>query len=573
MTTLPETLQYLWNQLYDTQHDELLQTFLQELTALKHTFSDTGINDDATWYKDAVVYSTYVDLFNNNLKGLQEKLPYLQELGVTCLWLLPILESPMKDAGFDIADFDTIRADVLGVSPDASSDEKDRVFAAFLGEAHQRNIRVIFDIAINHSSVEHPWFQEARHSRDSPKRRYYIWSDTPDRFPEARLLMKDFHDSNWAWDDVAGQYFLHRFFDIQPDLNYRTPEVLLEMTRTLLRWKMKGIDGFRADAVPFLWKVDNTSCESLPQTHTILKFFRAALDYVHPGTLILAEACQPPNDVVTYFGDGDECQAAYHFPVMPRIFRALAEEKADAIEMVMDSAFTPAIPENCQWFMFLRCHDELSLEMVTPEERDFIYQFYTKDPRWNYRRGEGISARLATLFQHDFRKIRLAYSIMLTLTGTPIIYYGDEFGKGNDEAFYQERLARTGYPDSRYFGRGRINWEQVERDLQQPQTLAYQVYHALQQMIAVRKAHPSFSRGSLEFISFSDGNSNTRNPHILAYRRILGDEVRFVLHNLSAQAQQICFDDILIRNHDLLEQSAVIHENRLAMEPYSFYWF
>ncbi len=570
MTTHLETLQQLWQQLYDTQDDEALQNFLRELTTLKQTASGTG-EQTATWYKDAVAYSTYVDLFNRNLTGLREKLPYLQELGITCLWLLPILESPMKDAGFDIADFDSIRADVLGLPPDAAPAEKDRAFAEFLDEAHHRGIRVIFDIAINHTSIEHAWFQEARQSPTSPKRGYYIWSDTPARFPAARLLMKGMQDSNWAWDAVAGQYYLHRFFDIQPDLNYRTPAVLLEMTRILLRWKLKGVDGFRADAVPFLWKADDTTCESLPQVHTILKFFRAALDYVQPGTLLLAEACQPPNDVVAYFGADDECQAAYHFPVMPRIFRALAEEQSEAIEMAMDPAFTPNIPENCQWFMFLRCHDELSLEMVAPEERTFVYNHYATDPRWNYREGEGISARLATLFHEDIRKIRLAYSIMLTLTGTPIIYYGDEFAKTNDDAFYQEMVARTGFPDSRYYVRGRIDWERVEFELQQPETLAYHVYQALRRMIAIRKDHPAFSRGTLEFVHVDDNQSRPK-PSILAYRRIFEDDQRLVIHNLSAQEQPIILDGAFQRPHDLLDQAFMMPEHEIIMPPYSFYW-
>ncbi|MFO7496568.1 MAG: alpha-amylase family glycosyl hydrolase, partial [Desulfobacterales bacterium] len=563
MTTYLDTLQQLWQHLYDNQAPEQLQNFLQELQAFKQIVSDTSAQA-TTWYKDAVVYSTYVDLFNGNLTGLRAKLPYLQELGITCLWLLPILESPMKDAGFDIADFDAIRADVLGLPPNASPAEKERVFGEFLNEAHQRGIRVIFDIAINHTSVEHAWFQAARQSPTSPKRHYYIWSDTPDRFPAARLLMKGMQDSNWAWDEVASQYYLHRFFDIQPDLNYRTPAVLLEMTRMLLRWKMKGVDGFRADAVPFLWKADNTTCESLPQVHTIIKFFRAALDYVQPGTLILAEACQPPNDVVAYFGHGDECQAAYHFPVMPRIFRALAEERAEAIEMVMDPAFTPHIPENCQWFMFLRCHDELSLEMVTPEERTFVYNHYATDPRWNYRQGEGISARLATLFHEDLRKIRLAYSIMLTLTGTPIIYYGDEFAKTNDDAFYQEMLARTGFPDSRYYARGRIDWERVAHDLRQPDTLAYQVYQTLRRMLAVRKQHPAFSRGTLEFVRVAD-SADRPNLSILAYRRCFEGDQRLILHNLSAQEQQCGLDEAFQRPADLLDQAVRRHDDGFSM--------
>jgi len=565
-----QKLQYLWRELYEGQ-DEKLEAFLQELQQTRQKYFSRARQIDPIWYKDAVVYSTYADLFHRDLNGLQEKLPYLQELGITCLWLLPILESPMKDAGFDISHFDEIRSDLSGLPATASTEEKDRVFTRFVNEVHTYGIRLIFDIAINHTSIEHPWFQEARQSKDSPKREYYIWSDTPDRFSEARLLMKGMEESNWAWDEVAGQYYLHRFFSIQPDLNYRSPAVLVEMTNMLIRWKIKGVDGIRADAVPFLWKEEGTPCESLPQTHTIVKFFRAALDYLEPGTLILAEACQPPKTVVSYFGDGDECQGAYHFPVMPRIYRAMAEERAEAVEMVMSPDVTPAIPKESQWFMFLRCHDELSLEMVTPEERTFLFHYYTKDPRWSYRQGEGISARLANLFVQDGRKILLAYSIMFTLPGTPIIYYGDEFAKLNDEQFYQEMAAHSGYPDSRYFVRGRIDWDLVKQELQNPDSLAFRVYQALQHIILVRKAHPAFSRGRLEFVHFNDETGQV-NPHILAYRREYEKDAALVLHNLSGETQAILWQAQRTQEKDFLDQTLIQDDSHLILSPYSFYW-
>ncbi|MDY0093649.1 MAG: alpha-amylase family glycosyl hydrolase [Candidatus Vecturithrix sp.] len=571
METLQKKLACLWYDLYRHQADEKLSAFLNELERIKQQHFAQSRDVDTLWYKDAIVYSAYVDFFARDLKGLQAKLPYLQELGITCLWLLPILQSPMKDAGFDISDFDDIRADVLGLPPEASKAEKDQVFAEFLDNAHKRGIRLIFDIAINHTSNEHHWFLEARQSKTSPKRDYYIWSDTPERFPQARLLMKDFHDSNWAWDEVAGQYYLHRFFEIQPDLNYQNPDVLVEMTTMLIRWKIKGVDGIRADAVPFLWKEDGTTCESLPETHTIVKFFRTVLDYLEPGTLLLAEACQPPKDVVAYFGEGDECQGAYHFPVMPRIYRALAEEQGQAIEMVMHPDFTPEIPESAQWFMFLRCHDELSLEMVTPEERSFIFEYYTKDPRWNYRQGEGIAARLANIFEQDQRKMTLAYSIMFTLPGTPIIYYGDEFATLNNERYYQEALQRTGYADSRNFVRGPIDWVQVEQDLRNPDTLASQVYHALQQMIRVRKAHPAFSRGTLEFLHCSDVKGQV-NPHILAYRRSNPSETRIVVQNLSSSEQRGKLPIELKKSKDLLDYELHWQDEYIVLSPYSFCW-
>ena len=566
-----QKLRQLWLHLYDGQ-EENLESFLQELQAIKQEHFSQERDVDSTWYKDAIVYSAYADLFNRDLNGLREKLPHLESLGVTCLWLLPILESPMKDAGFDISDFENIRADLLGLPEDASKAEKDRVFAEFLEEAHQRGIRLIFDIAINHSSNEHPWFLEARQSKDSPKRDFYIWSDSPERFAKARLLMKGMENSNWAWDEVAGQYYLHRFFSIQPDLNYRCTDLLTEMTKMLIDWKIKGVDGIRADAVPFLWKEDGTSCESLPQVHSIVKFFRTALDYLEPGTLILAEACQPPKEVVLYFAEGDECQGAYHFPVMPRIYRAMAEEKADAIEMVMDPAVTPTIPESCQWFMFLRCHDELSLEMVTPEEREFVFNYYMKDPRWDYREGEGISARLASLFDRDLRKICLAYSIMFTLPGTPIIYYGDEFAKVNDEAFYAERVKHTGYQDSRYFVRGRIDWEKVEAELQDSDSLPAQLYSALQNMIRIRKAHPAFSRGSLDFVHLSDAQGSI-NQHILAYRRQYEADNCFIIQNLSSEKQKIQLIEFKEKAKDLLDQKLTWEDTDLVLAPFSVYWF
>ncbi len=583
-------LRELWNELYGDQNEKL-EAFLDELSMIKQTHFSQTKEIDTAWYKDAIVYSTYVDLFNHDFNGLKEKLSYLQHLGVTCLWLLPILESPMKDAGFDISNFEEIRAELLGLPTGASQDEKDKVFADFLNEAHKSGIRLIFDIAINHTSHEHHWFQDARKSKDSPKRDYYIWSATPDRFPDARVLMKGILESNWTKDEVSGQYYLHRFYDIQPDLNYGNPDVLVEMTRMLVGWKIRGVDGIRADAVPFLWKEDGTTCENLPKTHTIVKFFRAAFEYLEPGTLLLAEACQPPKEVVTYLGNSDECQAAYHFPVMPRIFGALAEEKHTPIEMALDPEFTPAIPEDCQWFVFLRCHDELSLEMVTPEEREFIYKFYIKDPRWNYREGEGISARLAPLFGENSQKIELAYSIMFTLPGTPIVYYGDEFGKLNDEGFYQEALERTGYVDSRNFVRGKIHWEKVERELQESSTLAYNLFHSLQAMIRVRKLHPAFSRGILEFMHVRNTAGNV-NEHVLAYYRTWENTTLLVIQNLSSEEQQIHITDEIAKylsvadeveqefysadetrkEKDLLIQKLVTQDAKLILPPYSFYW-
>ncbi|MCX7279206.1 MAG: alpha-amylase family glycosyl hydrolase, partial [Burkholderiales bacterium] len=312
----------------------------------------------------------------------RDRLPYLQDLGVTCLWLLPILDSPMRDAGFDISDYTRIRSELVGGSDAAAQ----ATFAEFLAEAHRRNIRVIFDVAMNHCSDQHHWFQEARKGPDNPYRDYFIWSDTTERYKEARIIFKGMMPSNWhPLPEDPGTYFFHRFFDSQPDLNYRNPEVLLAMCRVLLFWVAQGVDGFRADAIPYLWKEEGTICENLPGTHTIIKFFRAVLDAVRPGTILLAEACQPPAEVVTYFGDSDECQAAYHFPVMPRIYLALAQGSAKPIFDTLSTTFTPDIPADCGWFSFLRCHDELTLEMVTPEERKAIHAAYCLQPEWDFR--------------------------------------------------------------------------------------------------------------------------------------------------------------------------------------------
>ncbi len=537
-----KNIKRLWNEIYgdflDNGAHDKLEAFVEEVEQIKRDYFSNDNNGTNDWYKDAVVYSTYVDLFNKDFNGLKEKLDYLQNMGVNCLWLLPILESPMKDAGFDISDYESVRADLLGLDTDADKKSKAIVFKAFIDEAHEKGIKVIFDVAMNHCSNEHHWFKEARTSKDNRYRDYFIWSDTQDRYKDARIIFKGMMDSNWQWDDVAGQYFFHRFFDIQPDLNYRNPDVLMAMTNMLIGWKIQGVDGFRADAVPYLWKEENTICENLPKTHLIVQFFKATLDYLSPDNLLLAEACQPPEQVVEYFGGGAECNAAYHFPVMPRIFKALAEEDKSSIEMVMAPSFTPEIPESCQWFSFLRCHDELTLEMVTPEERKFIFNYYAKDPSWDFRTGEGISARLSDLFEHDVKRIKLAYSIMFTLIGTPIIYYGDEIGKKNDLDYYNEMFELSGYKDSRYLGRGRMDWNQIEKDLKDNTSLAYQVYYAIKDMTSLRSLHPSFSRGSLEFIQCKNIDG-TANNHILSYIRSYKDDVMVVIQNLSSETQEI----------------------------------
>lgn len=568
-----ETLINLWNQLYSDHYDSDIHDFINYLDDIKskHFSNNKPVLKD--WYKDAIIYSTYADLFNNGIQGLSAKLDYIKDLGINCIWLLPILDSPMKDAGFDISDYKSIRSDLLQLNDHASDDEKEAVFTSFIKEAHKRDIKIIFDIAMNHCSVEHKWFQEARKSLDSTYRDYFIWNDSTELYKEARIIFKGLCTSNWELDKTTNQYYFHRFFEIQPDLNYKNPKVLLEMTDVLVYWKIKGVDGFRADAVPYIWKEEGTNCENLSKTHTVVKFFRAVLDYLSPGSLLLAEACQQPKDVVAYFGDDDECNAAYHFPVMPRIYKALAEEKKDSIEKVLASSFTPNIPDQSQWLMFLRCHDELTLEMVTPEEREFIFNYYVKDPSWDFRQGEGISARLAELFGFDKDKIMLANSIMFTLLGTPIVYYGDEFGKGNDVAFYNKVFEETGYADTRYLGRGRINWDEVDQKLLDPSSLGYQLYHNLKAMISVRLKHPAFGRGSLEFLDMKDNKGDT-NSHILAYKRSFENDSVFILQNLSREEQRLTipkwFDSSI--THDKLGQDLIISHGQLVIKSHQYLW-
>lgn len=565
-------LEQLWNELYldlynkDSLDTFGLQQFLDFLKQAKQTYTPFFNEPSLDWYKDAVVYSLYVDLFNKNIQGLIEKLDYLETLGITCLWLLPILESPMKDAGFDISDYTKIRDSLTGGDED--------VFDEFLLEAHKRGMRVIFDIALNHCSIEHPWFQEAISDKNSSKRDYFIWSDSQDKYKEARIIFKGLCTSNWEWESNTEQYYFHRFFAIQPDLNYRNPRVLLEMTKVLVNWKLRGLDGFRADAIPYIWKEEGTNCENLPKTHTVVKFFRAALDFIEEDTLLLAEACQPPKKVVEYFGDGDECNAAYHFPVMPRIYRSLAEQSNEAVQMALSPDFTPQdIPDNCQWMMFLRCHDELTLEMVTPEERKTLFDFYVKDPLWNFREGEGISARLATLFEENPKRIKLAYSIMFSLLGTPIVFYGDEFAKTNDMNFYTEQVELTKIKDSRYLVRGRINWDEVEDKLK-GDNLASDIYTFMRMIIAARKAHPVLGRGSLEFLSVKDSEGKARTQ-VLAYNRSMEDDREknvTIIQNLSDQQIRTIPPVTISKNMDLLGTTIKINEETLTLAPYEFLW-
>ncbi|MEZ5149518.1 MAG: alpha-amylase family glycosyl hydrolase, partial [Bacteroidales bacterium] len=445
-----------WLKIYPDQSIKLLENFMLEIESTRDDIQFPAHVGE--WYKDAIVYSLYVDLFNTDFIGLKKKLDYLQDLGVNCLWLLPILDSPMKDAGFDIRNYDRIRFELLGLPEDASLEEQRKLFREFLQEAHNRGIKVIFDIAINHTSDEHPWFIESRKSEDNSFRDFYHWSKDTNLYKDARIIFEGLEDSNWEKD--GEWYYFHRFFNFQPDLNYNNPEVLLAITRNFLFWLTQGVDGFRADAIPYLWKEDGTTCENHPMLHHVVKFFRTVVDYVRPHTLLLAEACQRPNVVVEYFGEGDECNAGYHFPLMTQMFKAIAAQDKNPVQNILSTKVTPVIPESAQWFTFLRCHDELSLEVVyvSEEDRKYIHDNYCKKPEWDFRLGQGVAARLSELLDRDPQKIGLAYSIMLSLPGTPIVYYGDEFGKLNDHEYYKEMIKLSGKDDTRFLVRGKIHW-------------------------------------------------------------------------------------------------------------------
>ena len=369
---------------------------------------------DPLWFKHAVFYEIHVrGFFDGNgdgmgdLRGLTEKLDYLEWLGIDCIWLLPMYPSPLRDGGYDIADF-------YDIHPDYGTVED---FRSFVDAAHQRQMRVIADLVMNHTSSDHPWFQEARSAPDSPKRGWYVWSDTDDGYEDARVIFVDSEPSNWTWDPVAGQYYWHRFFSHQPDLNYENPEVQDEMLKVLRFWLDLGIDGFRLDAVPYLYEAEGTNCENLPRTHEYLKRVRAEVDAAYPDRVLLAEANQWPEDVVQYFGEGDECHMAFQFPIMPRMFMSLRREDATPMYEILER--TPSIPGNCAWGLFLRNHDELTLEMVTDDERDYMYAEYARDPRMKLNLG--IRRRLAPLLDNGRDEIELMHAVLFSLPGSPVL--------------------------------------------------------------------------------------------------------------------------------------------------------
>ena len=507
--------------------------------------TDGTINrNDLDWYKDAIIYQLHVKAFqdaNNDgigdFAGLMKRLDYIQELGVTAIWLLPFYPSPLRDDGYDIADFKSI-------NPSYGS-MKD--FRAFVAEAHRRGLRVITELVINHTSDQHPWFQRARRAkRGSAARDYYVWSDTDAKFPETRIIFLDTETSNWTWDPVAEQFFWHRFYSHQPDLNFDNPQVLKEVLKVMHHWLGMGVDGLRLDAIPYLVEREGTNNENLPETHEILKKIRADLDAHYDDRMLLAEANQWPEDTRPYFGEGDECHMGFHFPLMPRMYMALAQEDRHPITDIIRQ--TPEIPENCQWGIFLRNHDELTLEMVTDTERDYLWRTYAEDSR--ARINLGIRRRLAPLMQNDRRKIELMNSLLMSMPGTPIVYYGDELGMGDNYYLGDRDGVRTpmqwspdlnaGFsrakPQQLYlpvildpiYGYQAVNVESQDTD---PSSLL----NWMRRLIAVRKQHPAFGRGTLTMLY-------PQNRKVLAYvREYEGDRILCVA-NLSRSAQAVELD-------------------------------
>jgi maltose alpha-D-glucosyltransferase/alpha-amylase len=538
--------------------------------------------DDPFWFKDALIYQLHVKAFYDSngdgigdFAGLTEKLDYLRDLGVTALWLLPFYPSPGRDDGYDIADYGDVN-ESFGTMRD---------FRRFMHEAKRRGLRVITELVINHTSDQHPWFKRAKRSpKGSSARNWYVWSDNDQKYAGTRIIFTDTEKSNWAWDDEAKAYYWHRFFSHQPDLNFDNPRVVNAVIQVMKRWLDTGVDGFRLDAVPYLCEREGTNNENLPETHAAIKTLRAALDAYRPGKVLLAEANQWPEDVQQYFGNGDECHMAYHFPLMPRIYMAIAQEDRFPVTDIIRQ--TPDIPENCQWAMFLRNHDELTLEMVTDSERDYLWSTYAADPR--ARINLGIRRRLAPLMENDRRKIELMNSILMSMPGTPIIYYGDEIGMGDNIYLGDRNGVRTPMqwtPDRNggfsradparlylppimdpVYGYASVNVEAQSRSLSS-------LLSWMRRIIGVRKSTHVFGRGSLTLV-------RPANRTVLAYVRQLGSEAILCVANLSRSAQAVELDLSAWKGRqpqEMLGRARFPHIGDLpylvTLPPYGFYWF
>jgi maltose alpha-D-glucosyltransferase/alpha-amylase len=536
---------------------------------------------ESLWYKDAIIYQLHVRTFCDSngdgigdFPGLMQKLDYLQELGVNVIWLLPFFPSPLRDDGYDISDYTAVHPS-YGLLED---------FKAFLAAAHDRGMRIIIELVLNHTSDQHSWFQESRSSRENPKRDWYVWSETDDRYQGVRIIFVDTEMSNWAWDPLSKSYYWHRFFNHQPDLNYDNPAVFEAMWNVMKFWLEMGVDGFRLDAVPYLVEREGTSCENLPETHAIIRELRKRVDQEYPGNMLLAEANQWPSDVCLYFGEADEFHMAFHFPLMPRMFMSVQLEDRKPIVEILEQ--TPQIPDSCQWCLFLRNHDELTLEMVTDIERDYMYDEYAKDK--GMRLNLGIRRRLSPMMDNDRWRIQLLNGLLMSMPGTPIIYYGDEIGMGDNVYLGDRNGVRTpmqwnggwnaGFsgadPERLYsplisnpvYGYQAINVESQRRS--QHSLLSW-----MKRIIHVRKSSRVLSRGSIEFLKPS-------NHRVLAYVRQLGEEKILVVNNLSKSAQAVELDlrkykgsiPIEMFGGNLFPRIGDLYY-LLTLGPYQFFWF
>jgi maltose alpha-D-glucosyltransferase/alpha-amylase len=540
-----------------------------------------SIEQASLWYKDAIIYQVHVRAFCDSngdgigdFQGLAQRMDYLHDLGINAIWLMPFFPSPLRDDGYDISDYTSVHPN-YGTLED---------FKKFLDDAHRRGIRVIIEMVLNHTSDQHPWFQESRSSRDNPKRDWYVWSETDTKYRQARIIFLDTEMSNWAWDPISKSYYWHRFFSHQPDLNFDNPAVREELWKVMKFWLNLGIDGFRLDAVPYLIEREGTSSENLPETHAILRDLRRRLDEEFPGKMLLAEANQWPADLRPYFGDGDEFNMAFHFPLMPRMFMGVKLEDRKPITEILQQ--TPEIPPSCQWCLFLRNHDELTLEMVTDVERDYMYDVFASDKVM--RLNLGIRRRLAPLLENDRRRIELMNGMLMSLPGTPIIYYGDEIGMGDNVHLGDRNGVRTpmqwsggwnaGFsnadPETLYsplilnpvYGYQSINVQSQKRS-------EHSLLSWMKRIIRVRRSISAFGRGSIEFLY-------PANHRVLAYVRQWGGETVLVVNNLSSAAQAVELDLRRYKGNILIELFGKNVFPRvgelpylLTMGPYQFYWF
>jgi maltose alpha-D-glucosyltransferase/alpha-amylase len=506
---------------------------------------------------------------------LIEKLDYIQSLGVNCIWLLPFYPSPLRDDGYDIAEYEAIHPQ-YGTLED---------FRRFLGEAHERGMRVITELVVNHTSDQHLWFQRSRRApKGSPERDWYVWSDDPTRYKDARIIFTDTETSNWAWDPVAGQFYWHRFFSHQPDLNYDNPAVLEAVKEVMRFWFRMGVDGMRLDAIPYLVERDGTNCENLPETHMVLREMRATVDAEFPGRMLLAEANQWPSDVIEYFGNGTECHMAFHFPLMPRMYMALRKEDRSPIVEIL--AQTPPLPEGCQWALFLRNHDELTLEMVSDEERDYMYREYARDTRM--RINVGIRRRLAPLLDNGRRQMELMNAMLLTMPGTPIIYYGDEIGMGDNVYLGDRNGVRTPMQWSANWNAGFSDGDQqaLYFPLIMDPPYGYQAINVaaeertqtsllrwMRRIVGVRKQYAAFGRGKFEMLL-------PENRRVLVYLRRYEDEVILCVHNPSRFVQPVEINLQRWVGHVPVELIGKVpfppvgeRPYFLSLGPHTFYWF